>query len=203
MEFAHIKKNMTIESTLFINLIGGPCCGKSTLASGLFYRLKRIHINCELIQEYAKDKTWSEDKGTLQCQPYVTGKQYYRTIRLLDKVDIAVTDSPFILGLLYKGIGCNEAWCSGVVESFKGLNNLNILLIRNSEHHRYNPLGRSQTKEEAILKDIESKALLDKENIPYTTVEMSEVDTNSWNDPCLNEIYSIVMARFKSENNLK
>ena len=42
--------------TLIINLIGGPCSGKSTIASGLFYNLKKLGYNCELALEFAKDK---------------------------------------------------------------------------------------------------------------------------------------------------
>ena len=49
------------KSTLIVNLMGGPGTGKSTHAGGTFYRMKRSGINCEYIQEYAKDKTWSED----------------------------------------------------------------------------------------------------------------------------------------------
>lgn len=41
-----------------INLFGGPSAGKSTLAAGVFYNLKCMGINCELITEYPKDKVW-------------------------------------------------------------------------------------------------------------------------------------------------
>lgn len=89
--------------TLIVNLYGGPGTGKSTTAAGLFYKLKEAGINSEYIQEYAKDKTWQADYFTLECQPYITSKQLYRLHRVLDKVDVVVTDSPLIQGLVYKG----------------------------------------------------------------------------------------------------
>ena len=35
------------KNTVVVNLFGGPCCGKSTVASGLFYELKCLGIDCE------------------------------------------------------------------------------------------------------------------------------------------------------------
>ena len=40
--------------TLVINLIGGPGCGKSTIAAELFSRLKKMGVTCELVTEYIK-----------------------------------------------------------------------------------------------------------------------------------------------------
>jgi nicotinamide riboside kinase len=183
------------KSTLIVNLISGPGTGKSTMSGGLFYRMKRTGINCEYIQEYAKDKTWSEDKQTLLCQPYVTGKQFYRTSRLLNKVEVAVTDSPVITGILYQGFGCTPSWEKWAIEAFNEFNNLNIFLVRNTKNHPYNPKGRSQKEEEAIEKDNEARAILDKYNIPYEVVEISDVDTETWKDPGLDEIYKLVINR--------
>lgn len=184
-----------MSSTLYVNLMSGPGAGKSTTAAGLFYRLKRSGFNCELIQEYAKDKTWSEDKQTLLCQPYVTGKQFYRTTRLLDKVEIAITDSPFILGALYQGMGCTPSWENWLFEAFKEFNNLNILLVRNSDNHPYNPMGRHQTEDLAKEKDHETKDLLDKHKIDYFEVEMTDINLETWSDPGLDAIYGLVRTR--------
>ena len=43
-----------MKETLVINLIGGPCSGKSTIAAELFARLKKMGIHCELVSEYIK-----------------------------------------------------------------------------------------------------------------------------------------------------
>lgn len=54
-----------MEKTIVVNLIGGPCSGKSTIASGLFYANKKLGINAELALEFAKDKVWEESFRTM------------------------------------------------------------------------------------------------------------------------------------------
>jgi hypothetical protein len=53
-------------NTLVVNLLGGPCCSKSTMASDLFANLKWKGIDCELTGEYAKDLTWERRNETLK-----------------------------------------------------------------------------------------------------------------------------------------
>lgn len=187
------------KSTLIVNLFAGPGCGKSTHAGGTFYRMKRSGINCEYIQEYAKDKTWSEDVQTLLCQPYVTGKQFYRTSRLLGKVDVAITDSPVITGILYQGFGCTPSWEKWAIEAFNEFNNLNIFLVRNTDNHPYNTKGRSQTEDEARAKDNEMRAILDKYGIPYEVVEVTSVGEDSWDDAGLDTIFKLIQNRLIKE----
>lgn len=160
-------------STLFVNLFGGPGVGKSTTAAMLFGQLKADGVNAELITEYAKDKTWSEDFHTLQCQPYIVGKQMYRQYRVLDKVDVAVTDSPILLGAIYKGFGCVEGWTDVLIRQFFLFNNLNVFLVRNSDVHPYNAMGRSQTEEEAMRIDREIWALLGDREIPFQVLPIT------------------------------
>lgn len=47
-----------MKKTIVINLIGDPGSGKSTIASGIFYNLKKNGIDCEMALEFAKDKVW-------------------------------------------------------------------------------------------------------------------------------------------------
>ena len=41
-----------MKETLVINLIAGPCSGKSTISAELFARLKKMGVKCELVTEY-------------------------------------------------------------------------------------------------------------------------------------------------------
>lgn len=50
-----------MKTPIVINLFGGPGSGKSTGAAYIFSQLKMKGINCELITEYAKDKTWEKN----------------------------------------------------------------------------------------------------------------------------------------------
>ena len=51
---------------LVVALMGSPGAGKSTLASYVFSRLKMLDVNCELVNEFAKDKVWEENNVALE-----------------------------------------------------------------------------------------------------------------------------------------
>ena len=168
-----------INNLKVINLFAGPGTGKSTNASYIFSKLKEAGINCEYVQEFAKDKTWEENVTALSCQPYVTGKQFWRLARLRGKVDIIVTDSPMILGTLYPTFGCTSDWDKGIHNQFKMFNNINIFLKRNSNVHPYNEKGRSQSEAEAIAIDARTKRMLEDHKYPYYEVEVGTLD-DTW-----------------------
>ena len=161
---------------LVINLYGGPCSKKSTMAAGLFFEMKIRGVNCELITEYAKVRSWLGDHGTLRHQPYVTAKQHFRQTMLEDQVEAMVTDSPFLLGLVYQGNGCLPSWERWVLDAYGQFDNLNIILARDP-NIPYNPLGRNQSEAEARAKDIEIRDMLDKNRVPYEVIEVHGRET--------------------------
>jgi len=129
-----------------INLFGGPGAGKSTTASLVFGNLKQAGVNCELVQEYAKDKVWEESYKTLENQLYVLGKQSHRQFRCKDKVDVIITDAPLLLSLHY-GQNLSDEFKDVVRQTFDSYNNVNYLVERGD--FDYNPAGRTQTEDEA------------------------------------------------------
>ncbi len=141
---------------LIVNMFGGPGCGKSTTAAGVFSRLKLDGYNVEYVSEFAKDLTWEQRSETLGNQIYIFAKQYHRLWRLTNKVDIVVTDSPLIMSLAYGNP--TQALIDLTVESFDSFNNINFMIDRVKG---YNPKGRNQTEEQAIEKDIEIKNILE------------------------------------------
>ena len=86
---------------LVINLIGGPGCGKSTTMAGVFYKLKKNGVNCEMATEFTKDKVWDEDYRMLDDQIYIIAKQMHRISRLIDKVDIVIMDTSLLSSVIY------------------------------------------------------------------------------------------------------
>ena len=65
-----------------VNLFGGPGSGKSTTAAGLFYEVKKLKLNVELVTEYAKDAVWEKRHNLLDDQIYIFAKQQRRISRL-------------------------------------------------------------------------------------------------------------------------
>ena len=181
---------MSKSETLIVNLFSGPGTGKSTTAAGVFYKLKSAGVNCEYVQEYAKDKTWEDNAFTLGCQPYITSKQLYRQHRLLNKVDVVITDSPLLNGLIYKGHYTGEHFDNWLVETFNQFENLNIFLERNLDKHPYNPKGRSQTLEESIAIDYKAQMLLEKYHLEYKTVPVDEYAVDK-----ISELIKICLAQ--------
>lgn len=58
---------MDSKSTIVVNLFAGPGAGKSTGAAYIFAMLKMHGIDCELVTEFAKDKTWEHNSKALSC----------------------------------------------------------------------------------------------------------------------------------------
>lgn len=142
-----------------INLFGAPGSGKSTLAAGLFHEMKLAGYNVELVTEYAKDMVWEERYNVFQDQIYILGKQNRRLLRLKDKVDYVVTDSPILLGVIYMVNAPYNIPLEELIEQvFDSYDNTNIYIERS---HQYEQIGRNQSEEEAQVKAQEIKGLLD------------------------------------------
>lgn len=135
---------------LVVNLFGAPGAGKSTGAAYVFSKLKMAGINAELVTEFAKDKVWEDNKEALGNQAYIFGEQYYRISRLDGKVDVAVTDSPLLLGNFYVNDEVlGDEFERLALKVFLSYPSINAMIERVKE---YSPTGR-------ILNEQESDAL--------------------------------------------
>tara|TARA_Y100000034_G_scaffold136784_1_gene215747 strand:- start:7526 stop:8047 length:522 start_codon:yes stop_codon:yes gene_type:complete len=152
-----------------INIFGGPGCGKSSTAAGLFYLMKRSNYNVELVTEYAKDLTWEGDDSKLQDQLYILAKQNRRLVRLENKVDYIITDSPLLLGIQYATPDYYPKYYeSFLLEVWRHYDNLNYLLTRDGP---YVTIGRSQSEKEAVILDAKIRNMLVCQDIPFMTVK--------------------------------
>lgn len=161
-----------MKKPVVINLTGAPGAGKSTGAAKLFYELKTLGINCELVSEFAKDKTWEHNATALNCQEYIFGKQSYRLKRCRDEVDVIITDSPLPLTIIYTHDELIKKPLTDLVMAvYNSYDNINFFINRVKP---YNPKGRNQTAEESNALSAEIKDLYQQLNIPYTEIDGNE-----------------------------
>jgi ABC-type oligopeptide transport system ATPase subunit len=160
----NILRSEYMNDTIMINIYGGPGCGKSTTAAGVFALLKIHKIECELVTEFAKDLTWENRQKTLENQLYILAKQYHKVWRLPNDLEVIVTDSPIIFSGLYSDDPIIKDLS---LHYFNKQTNMNFFLDRVKE---YNPIGRNQTEEEAKELDRKNLKLLQDENLDYTIV---------------------------------
>lgn len=155
---------------LIVNFFAGPGAGKTTLAAGTFYNLKIKGYNVEIAQEYAKDLVWEERNKTILNQIYVFGKQQHRVHRLIEKVDIVVTDSPMLLSVFYGRLYGTypESFYKSCRDIFDTYNNLNIYIPRRTV---YNSHGRYQSEEQAKQIDMTIHDWLRAENVPFEELQ--------------------------------
>lgn len=159
-----------------INLFAGPGVGKSTVAAGLFYQLKKYGCDVEYIQEYAKDLVYGKDYTRLSDQLHIVAEQHHRMHRIGSSADYLIHDSPFILGLVYLQESEHlhrEKFTNLVIDMFKSYTSLNIFLER-SDDVPFNVNGRMHDEAQSRMKDIEIRALLEEHDIPCYTVKMGD-----------------------------
>ena len=169
------KDSSNLQSkTLVVQFFGGPGCRKSTMAASVFSKLKWLNYNCELVTEYAKDKVWEETEVILDNQIYVFAKQHHRIWRLLSKVDIIITDSPFVAGHVYDKEE-RKTLTSLMLSEYGKLNSLNFFINRSAI---FNPSGRIHDEEQSIQLDKRIKDFLIAAQILYTDVIGEEKSVN-------------------------
>lgn len=161
-----LHKDKEEEHTVVINLVGGPGCGKSTIAAGLFYELKKLGVSCELVCEYAKEKVWEESFNTMKDELYLFAKQLHKQWRLKGKVHFIITDHCLLNSVVYNK-EASESFKNLVFEEFNKFININFFVIREK---KYETAGRIETEEESKQLDKNFKELFDKNNISYEEV---------------------------------
>ena len=160
------------ETPLIVNLFGGPGSGKSTTAAGVYYNMKMLHIDVQLVLEYAAELTFEEHFNALNDQTEILGEQHKRIRRLEGKVDCVVTDSPFLMGIVYGRENRKPqppSFEAYVADLFNKYDNVNFYLERGNGPYRQ--VGRYHTEEEAFLKDRQILELLNDLGIDYMTVK--------------------------------
>lgn len=157
-----------------INLFGGPGCGKSAIAAGVFSAMKAKHINAELITEYAKDLVYSETLSVLKKhQPFIFAEQNRRQAILKGKVEWAITDSPLLLSHFYGKVGGfeEEAFLNLVSDTWDTYDNVSIFLDRPDQ---FQEGGRDRNLQESIQIDEALLQILKDHYVNYIRIKTDE-----------------------------
>jgi hypothetical protein len=172
--------------TKIVNLMGGPGIGKSGIAAGVLYELKKRHISCDAPYEFPKVLAWDENHSAIKDQLYVIANQHRGIVKSWGKVDYIILDSPILLSLIYKSYYKGTEYPSTLyTESFDKMvldihlqyNNINILLKRGNGIH--NEKERYQNLEQSIDLDNRIKNILDFNKLEYIEIEVNDNTVNN------------------------
>ena len=152
-------------SKLCVNWFGGPGIGKTVAAASLFTRLKKLHIDVELVAEFPKDLILENNLIALKNQIYVFGSQLHRIECTYNNTTVSIVDSPLLLSAIYNP-HTSKHLIDLVFEQHKKFNNLNIFMDRNPEFP-HSMHGRIHSLTESISLDNQILRLLIDHDIPH------------------------------------
>jgi len=162
-----------MRKTRVINFYGGPCSGKSTAAAGLFYKMKLLGYSVELTDEFAKECVWEGNIPMLKDQLWILAHQHRKILRLADKVDYVITDSPVLLSPIYREVYEGPLYSDLIdrlaLECYNMYDNMNFMLSRPRENFEQD--GRAQDEVQSVQIDLEIVDQFKRLNIPYTQIE--------------------------------
>lgn len=179
-------------SALIVNLFGGPCTGKSTVAAGVFFELKKKRVQCELVPEVAKGLTWENRQQALRNQIYVVGEQVQYIERCANEVEVIVMDTSILLGAIYQPAHYPTSFADTVLDLYNLMNNASFNLERSFP---YDPVGRNQTEEEA--KDIDPRVVewLKRKHVDFQSLRGKHPDSAS--DEMVHYIVGDILGRVR------
>jgi hypothetical protein len=162
-----------------INLFGGPCVSKSTLAAGIFFELKKSGVNIEYVQEFCKEYAYEGKKIKPYDQLTIFAEQVSREYRVLNSSDniIIVTDCPIFMSLPY-AIRYNFVSWRSLLNVGRDFENeypaINFFIQRGD--CPYNQEGRFENLSEAITMDICIEQFLKENQISYIPMMFNDLD---------------------------
>lgn len=137
---------MDRKQTLIINLVAGPCAGKSTSAAELFATLKKMNISCELVSEYIKEEIYKENKSISNNQVAIFGNEVYSLDNKIGKVDVIVHDGSLLNNIVYDPEHDAE-FKKFIIYWFNKYENLNFYIKRGNI--KFETYGRLHNQDEA------------------------------------------------------
>ena len=164
-----------------VNLFGAPGMGKSSIASGLYYQLKKMHESVELCREYAKYLVISSRHWQLrEEQLYLFAKQHHELFILRGNYRMAITDSPLPLTAFYAAPDATpESFYQCVADYNATFDNLNFVVTRDLKANGsvFEEAGRVHDRTSAIVAEQRQRTFLSQWGIETIDVNLDmEVD---------------------------
>ena len=157
-----------------ICLVSGPGNKKSTLAFWIQHVLKKNHLEVELIQEAAKELTFTDSKPESFDQFILFAKQIEaEDKRLRKKVDLTVSDTSDFLAICYGYKNKMKGWKDLIpfLRTFNKKYPCLTLYLSREKQSSYNTNGRFETQQEALLVDKIVLKMLKKYKVEYDIVD--------------------------------
>lgn len=162
---------MNKKETLIVNLIGGPCSGKSTVAAELFARLKKMGIKCELVPEYIKEEIYDEHNLVINDQIYLFSHELHQLLNKINKVDVIIHDGSLLLNINYDKED-NKIFHELIITEYNKFNNLDFFLCRNNI--KFEKYGRIHDENESKIIDEKIKNLYHKYNLNFIELDSKD-----------------------------
>jgi len=169
--------------TTVINLAGAAGAGKSTLAAGLFHKLKSNGFSAELVNEYVKSWAYRGIMPGPLDEIYFFGKQSHKESILFGKVDFIITDCPIYLCSFYEQVYNPESFqlvkdlpmqYMRIVQQLYGVTYHNYFIHRVSE---VDQRGRYSDTKDSDEKSALLQIFMEKHGIAYTSHLATDIDT--------------------------
>lgn len=160
-----------MNKTLVINLIGGPCSGKSTISAELFARLKKMGIKTELVPEWIKERIYDNHDSVINDQIFLFAQELHQLKNKIGKVDVIIHDGSLLLNINYDKDN-NYQLYDLVISEYNKFNNLDFFLLRNNI--KFENYGRIHNIEESLNIDSNIKNIYHKYNINFIELDSKD-----------------------------
>lgn len=159
--------------TKIINLYGAPSTGKSTIAAGLYYKMKSLNYDIELVREIAKKWAYKKRKIKKTDQIYLFNKQLNEEQDLYGTVQYLITDSPLHLASFYMEHNYKKTYLTDAVSDY-----LNEIKSSTESYNfflepgkKYNQNGRFETQEQSAIIDEKLRLYLFNNNVDFLAID--------------------------------
>lgn len=159
---------MNKKETLIVNLIGGPCSGKSTVAAELFARLKKMGIKCELVPEYIKEEIYKENHTIISNQIALFGMEVYGLDNKIGKIDVIIHDGSLLNNIVYDKDN-NKEFHNFIVSQYHKYNNLDFFIDRGTI--TFENYGRIHNLEQSLSLDKLIEETYNNSNASFIKIE--------------------------------